>query len=546
MSQHIRETELVTLKTIAETLNASNDLEHMLSAVLKELLQVSGLTTGWIFLIDEVGQYQFVTSHNLPPALVWEDFRPMCVGGCWCLDKYWDGRLHHAVNIMSCKRLEDATKKDWGDTHGITHHASVPIWAGDEKFGILNVAAPGKKRFHDDELTLLQSVAFQIGTAVKRVQLYHAQQKRADTYAQLDHVSRVIWNVSDIKELPAQVVQSVGDTFFWPVVALFLYREQKLYLETLYAEEKVQSIGVGLKVDQWQTVSEAFIEQRMIEKEEEPGRLTALLPPYKSSISLPLAIPGVEPFGVLMIATTERYVFDNAEKKGLQALADHIRLALQNAKLAQKQRELIVTAERNRLSRDLHDSVNQKLFSLLLTAQGAKSILPAEEPELEEALTDMQGMAREALEEMRSLIWELRPSSLEEDLGTALQMYGEHLGLEVNLEVAGSRCLTRAVEEGLWKIGQEALNNVVKHAHVQQVHIRLDMSGVDTICLRIRDGGNGFDYHPSFSEKGSYGLSNMRERSKLLGGTLVISGKKGEGTTITVEVPNHSGVAADT
>src|SRR5688572_12870108 len=95
------ENNLGVLKTIAETLNRSNDLEEMLHSVLKELLKVTGLSTGWIFLVDEMKpHFTYVTSHNLPPALSWGNDQPMCSSNCFCLNKYWDGKLNEPVNII--------------------------------------------------------------------------------------------------------------------------------------------------------------------------------------------------------------------------------------------------------------------------------------------------------------------------------------------------------------------------------------------------------------------------------------------------------------
>lgn len=161
--------ELQILKEIAELLNRGTDLYAVLSEVLKQLLHVTGLQTGWIFLIDRSGQFELAAKENLPPALTENEFQPMCQGNCWCLNRYNSGQLDKATNIIECKRLEDAIERNTGDTCGLTHHATVPLKAGDEKFGLLNIGAPYKKRFHSGELALLESVALQIGTALKRI-----------------------------------------------------------------------------------------------------------------------------------------------------------------------------------------------------------------------------------------------------------------------------------------------------------------------------------------------------------------------------------------
>jgi two-component system, NarL family, sensor kinase len=181
MVEDKRHSELLILKEIAELLNKETKMEAMLSQVLKKLLQVTGLEMGWIFLIDEKGSYELAAKENLPPALCYKNLSPMCKGGCWCIDRYNDGRLEKATNIIECMRIEDALKYNWGDTEGLTHHASVPLRAGSEKFGILNVGSPNKTFFKEKELALLESIAYQIGTALKRLNLIQKEQEIALT-----------------------------------------------------------------------------------------------------------------------------------------------------------------------------------------------------------------------------------------------------------------------------------------------------------------------------------------------------------------------------
>jgi two-component system, NarL family, sensor kinase len=173
--------ELQILKEIAEVLNRGTELKDVLSEVLKKLLHVTGLETGWIFLIDDSGSFELVAEVNLPPALSNNDCQPMSAGECWCINRYNNGRLDKATNIIECKRLEDAIADSRGDTCGLTHHATVPLKAGDEKFGLLNIGSPFKTKFSFEELALLESIALQIGTAIKRINLTQKEQEIALT-----------------------------------------------------------------------------------------------------------------------------------------------------------------------------------------------------------------------------------------------------------------------------------------------------------------------------------------------------------------------------
>jgi two-component system, NarL family, sensor kinase len=181
MTKEDRLSEVKILKEIAELLNEGTDMKSVLPEVLKKLLEVTNLETGWIFLIDGEGKYNLAAKEQLPRALSLNHYAPMCQGGCWCVDRFNNGKLNKATNIIGCKRIEDAIEEGRGDTNGLTHHASVPLRAGDERFGILNIGSPHKTRFTDGELALLESVAFQIGTALKRIALTQREQELALT-----------------------------------------------------------------------------------------------------------------------------------------------------------------------------------------------------------------------------------------------------------------------------------------------------------------------------------------------------------------------------
>lgn len=163
--------ELLTLKTIAETLNRSTDLHEMLQQVLKSLIQVTRLQTGWLFLVGEPPHFTCVAHHAAPPALAADGARRLKEGLCYCLHSFWRGALKEAVNVIKCERIESAIAEGVGSAGGIRHHASVPIMVRGRPIGLLNVAAPRKAHFEPEELALLEAVAYQIGNAVERVRL---------------------------------------------------------------------------------------------------------------------------------------------------------------------------------------------------------------------------------------------------------------------------------------------------------------------------------------------------------------------------------------
>jgi len=179
MADSIRQNEATILKEIAELLNEGTEEKQILAGVLKKLLHVTGFQIGWIFLIDEHGRHEFAAGESLPPALTANHCTRMKENNCWCVNRYVNGKLQKATNIIQCHRIESALRDKSGDNRGLTHHATVPLRAGDEKFGLLNVGSPYKTHFQKEELVLLESIAYQIGTALKRIKLTQKEQEIA-------------------------------------------------------------------------------------------------------------------------------------------------------------------------------------------------------------------------------------------------------------------------------------------------------------------------------------------------------------------------------
>ncbi|WP_164931514.1 GAF domain-containing sensor histidine kinase [Longirhabdus pacifica] len=487
MLKKMNESELITLQTIAELLNQCVEIEDMLHTVLQKLLEVTGLTTGWIYMIEEEPYYTCEADYRLPPALQKDDKQVMERGDCWCLNRFWDGRLQNAVNIINCKRIEEAIKYKWGDTKGITHHATIPLRTGDKLRGLLNVAAPGKEHFNEEELALLQSVALQIGTALERVTLFQTERMRADYFAKLGKLNSEWNHVEQSFEIPSVTMHWLRENFQWD--CLFFH-----------TNDKHQSPDI---------VKKAFQQKMTISQHYELAVAVTYADDMIGAIYLRFSPP--EKIGVV-----EREILENVSKQMV--------LQIENMKISQQRHELIKWEERNRLARDLHDSVNQSLFSLQLTAKGMEGLLqqtqqteqqenklPAQTSfaEMREALDDIQSLSSGALVEMRALIMQLRPMGLEAGLLKGFENYGQRLGLQVKTHIKGLKNMDRCMEEALWRIGQEALNNVRKHANCNTVEIHLHCSQ-DEVNMKVIDFGKGIDKQETTS---GFGLHSMKERA---------------------------------
>jgi signal transduction histidine kinase len=208
--------------------------------------------------------------------------------------------------------------------------------------------------------------------------------------------------------------------------------------------------------------------------------------------------------------------------------------------------EQAVKEERQRLSRELHDSVSQALFGIGLGARTARVLLERDLDQAAHSIDYVLSLAQSGMAEMRALIFELRPESLEtEGLVQALtkqaQAVQARYEIPIHLTLCAEPAVPLRVKEALYRIAQEALHNTVKHAQPRSVELSLEQVEGE-VALEIRDDGQGFDTGGSFP--GHLGLHSMRERAERIGGVLELESQIGEGTRVQVRVPAGSDTAA--
>jgi signal transduction histidine kinase len=264
----------------------------------------------------------------------------------------------------------------------------------------------------------------------------------------------------------------------------------------------------------------------------------------RSFMHVPIKIGG-RVFGVFNVDYLQPRAFGTDEQRLFIALSQRAALAIENAQLYEQVEQAAVLEERQRLARELHDSVSQALYGIVLGTRTARTLLDRESVN-EEAKTKLANpldyvlsLADAGLAEMRALIFELRPDALKtEGLVSALDRMVSAQRARHNLEIEPALCqepeLTLAAKEALYRIAQEALNNIVKHAHAKRVEVRLyEQAG--WVRLEVQDDGAGFD--PQRDYPGHMGLQSMRERAERLGGALEISSTLEQGTLLRARVP---------
>ncbi|MEU3026565.1 GAF domain-containing sensor histidine kinase [Streptomyces incarnatus] len=233
--------------------------------------------------------------------------------------------------------------------------------------------------------------------------------------------------------------------------------------------------------------------------------------------------------------------FTQGDEELLALLAQHAAIALTNARLYERSRELTIAEERSRLAHELHDAVSQKLFSLRLTAQAAAALVDRDPARAKGELHQVAALAAEATEELRAAVVELRPAALDEDgliatLRTQIQVLDRAHTARVTFTGTGYRALPAAQEEAVLRVAQEALHNALRHADAERVDVSVARRGQGAV-LRVSDDGAGFDPAAVGRAGRHLGLVSMRDRASGVGGTLTVESAPGKGTTIEMEVP---------
>lgn len=352
-------------------------------------------------------------------------------------------------------------------------------------------------------------------------------------------VSREITSILEIDILMAQVVKLIRDTFGHYRVQVFLLDQEANQLILRASSGDTDSQLRQLEISQ-KSINTRAVQtgeaQVVNDVAQDPYYLAdEHLPDTQSELVIPLRL-GDQVIGTLDVHSAEVNAFTAEDVLITQSLGDQIAVAIENARLYDRSRELAVLEERTRLARELHDSVTQSLYSIVLLTEGWRRLVSSgERASVEDYLSRIGEITQQSLKEMRLLIHELRPPVLERDglvgaLRQRLDAVEKRSGVEARFLMDDLIELPPRMEEELYRIAQEALNNALKHAAATAVTMRMCIEG-EYVVLEVADNGRGFN--PEIAvHGGGMGLVNMRERAKQMGGALTIVSAPGQGTTV--------------
>ena len=531
-----------TLNEIASVVSQSLDLDEILCSALDKVMEATNITTGGIYLFNEGNQELTISAqYGFKPEVI-SAIDHLKVGEGFSGKVVQSGEPLIVKDIAKDSRLSRLVVEE----EGLSSLAVVPLNSKGKTLGTLFLISYDMRDFNEAEMNLLISAGQQIGVAVDNASMFHAEQRRAEQFRVISEVSRQITSIIDIDQVLNQVVHLIHKTFGYDHVAIATIEDEYAVYQVgagrLWENPEFQFNPAKLKIGNEGITGRAAASGKTIylpDVRKDPGYVEMEGSGTLSEVIVPVKVKG-KVIGVLDAQSERINAFDESDLAVLQSLADQAAVAIENARLYKQAQQLAVVQERNRLARELHDSVTQALYGITLHAEAAYRQLAANQTTLaNEQLIELRGTAQEALREMRLLIFELRPSIVELQglvpaLRARLEAVEERAGMGVQFNVEGDPILPDTIQDGLYRIAQEALNNALKHAKAN--NIILNLTGkLKSVTLEIIDDGVGF-IPENAVEGGGLGLDGMIERAEIMDGNLTITSNPGSGTTVKIEV----------
>jgi PAS domain S-box-containing protein len=555
--------ELATLLEISHSVASKLELEPLLGLALDRLGQVVAYDAASTMILQngtvEIAAYRgpipqekalrlgFPLDEAEANRAVVERREPVIID-----DVRGDGALAQAI--------QETAGEDLDSTYGyIRAWMGIPLVVKDRVVGMLTLDHSEPGYYTRQQAELAMAFANQVAVAIDNARLYEAEQERLEESERRRQVAeglRDILSILNSNQALTEVLDAILEQAFRLLGAKggVVYRldrevDQIKIITSEGMPEAFATIDAfpvartnaqrALLERQPFAVPDFAEMERATDAEELPTsvhRLSeAVQARFRAGITVPLLVED-EVYGAMTLYYDAPRAFSEEETNLVVSFADQAALAVENARLRDEVEKAAVTAERSRLARDLHDAVTQTLFSSSLIADVLPRIWEANPEEGRRRLDELRELTRGALAEMRTLLLELRPAALvDAELRDLLKQLGESITgrarVPVTVEVTGDCNLTEDVKVALYRIAQESLNNVAKHANATRATVSLHCQP-ERAELCVRDDGSGFD--PAAIPPDSLGLGIMRERAETIDADLQIESEIGEGTQVEV------------
>ncbi len=559
-----RNYELMQVRNILSGLATHLDLKEILHFALQGAMELTGLSGGTLCLVNAERQTLSLsaarnTSIEMESALSRQDIK---IGECLCGSAaregepliLWDNASGSEYATLEAVRAE-----------GIRFHAALPLIANRKTIGVLCLFERSAKQPTRHSLDLVQELCTSVALAIENAQLYERTRRNE---ARAEALVRTASRLNARLELNAvfkTVCEEAVRALNVPAANFYIFDETQSVFSLVAAygfADQVNGSSKTMPYGYYQSLSRRYGTAGIIEDlrqfNEMPGVELYLAQGVRSVMTVSV-YQGVTLLGLLNVFSVgEPRKFESDEMALLQGLGNQAAQAVTNARLfeqvsagrehlrALSQRLVeIQEAERRTLALELHDELGQLLSS---TKMSLDLLPPLPEESAQEHLVRAKSLVGELVRRVRQMSLELRPSILD-DLGLLAALlwlfknYKAQTGQAVDFEYSGlDRRFSPPLEITVYRIVQEALTNVIRHAGVTQVGVNI-WSDNQSLNLQIVDRGKGFDAAEALARHDSSGLSGMRERARLLGGELVVESTPGEGTSLSLRLPFPSQAA---
>ncbi|NJD65499.1 MAG: GAF domain-containing protein [Chloroflexi bacterium] len=553
-----RASEMTALSRVATSLDLERSVKSTLDNLAQRMVESTGATGCSVSTITEDGMLLLGGTYGLP-----EGFLEAVAAGHRrgaprpnqvALQSAGPYILRHVRSRTLAEplytELHDVVRDEPWDTLVV-----VPMRFGERDLGTIeNYYLPGAEP-DDREIGLITAMARQAATAIENALLFAQTEKRVRQLEALTRIAASFTLESSIEQLMNDIAGEVltatnavsatitvtGEHAIRPLRIMGVAGQSPEWVDAMqdaYAAGAASSAEVAIAERR-----PVFLPNMRAERLDDPRYAAARHffenADWDSVLVVPI-IYGERPLGVLTVAYAGTDAPGQEDTGFIEAIADQTALAIENARLYQRASAAAALEERQRLARELHDSVSQALYGIALGARTARRRLGDDgPPNIVEPLDYVLSLAEAGLTEMRALIFELRPESIATEglvaaIGRQVAATQARYGITVEAELCEEPDIAIEAKEAVYRIAQESLHNTVKHARATRVQLSLTC-GDAILRLRIVDNGQGFD--PSGDFPGHLGLRSMRERAQGIRGAFEIESSPGEGTTVTLTVP---------
>ena len=562
-----RTRELTTLLYVTRNINTTLELEPLLGLILDQLKNVVDYDSASINQLEE-GMLQAVAARNRLPS---QELRRIRYPVDSVIDQEVIGTRKPFLlpdihgETADAKYFRDLYTKNseklFGDKaqsvvntlYGNVHTwLRVPLIVNDQVIGMLTLSHREKAYYTPRQVELVVAFADQAAVAIENARLFETVEKRTSELSSLLNVTRSLVSTLELKPLLTLILKNLKQVIDYTGAAIaVLEGNEMVVLDYNGPKDRETMLGVRIPLSRESgykevlrrkepvIIGDMWSDDPWLEKVR-ADNLDIMRGRFEyahSWLGVPLMTKN-EFLGVLRLDHNEPNYFVELQAELALAFAYQAATAIENARLYEQARQLAALEERQKLARELHDSVSQALYGIVLGARTARTLLERDPSRIGEPLEYISTLAEAGLAEMRALIFELRPESLQsEGLVVALTKQIKALRARHQLVVDAVLCpepeVSLEIKEVLYRVAQEALHNIVKHARASHVEIQLE-TGTNTLSLFIHDDGMGFD--PSGEFPGHLGLLSMRERVEKVKGSFRIESSPGKGTVIQVEI----------